>query len=242
MIMQAMQSLTWNREVLANAQVVINESSSTVSSETDRIEGARKAMTDARSTAHESTKSQRAIEADILAAQSEDSEYAKANLAFNETQQTVNVERDRVLNSVAYLKQKSLLAKDPESAVKGAKMRQEALGEDIDYQVANDKFKAAALAYSRIKTELFKASPDWAAASQAARDAHGEEGKANSEATRGALKKMPAARNLREANEIAAEAQMNINQALLILRSLNVKVPDAPAVDYSSPGSDPPAK
>ncbi len=238
MIAQATAALNYNRQVLAEATVVINENSTAVATSNERIEGARKSIGDARAALHDSAKSQRTIEAEILTAQGDDSPCSKAHIEFNESQQALNEERDRVLSSEEYLKKKADLAKEDGSAAKIAKLRHDSLEDDDHYQAASDRFKAATLVYNRIKSELFKANPEWVKASQESRDARVEENKNTAEATRGAMKRMPAARNLREATEIAAEARMNIAQAESVLRNLKVKIPAAPpGMDYSSAGS-----
>lgn len=221
MMAAAMQQLAYNQQVLAQAEATISEASSELDSAKDQIEGARKSMTDAKTSALDSTKSQKTIEAEILTAQGDDSEYTKANLAFLDAQQVLKEEKERVLTSEDYLKQKASLQKGSDSAIKVAKLQHDALEEDDDYQLANDKFKAATLSYNRIKNDLFKASPEWVAASQAAKEAHAEGSKASGEATRGALKSMPAKRALREAEEAAAVARMNIAQAQAMLNSMS---------------------
>jgi hypothetical protein len=220
MMAAAMQSLAMNQQILTQAEAVISEATAQLSTAQDQLEGARKSIDDAKTSALDSTKSQKTIEAEILTAQGDDSEYSKANLAFLEAQQLVKDEKEGVLTGEDYLKQKSALQKGSASAVKVAQLQKEALEEDDDYQRANDKFKAATLTYNRIKGELFKANPEWVAASQAAREAHSEGSKASGEATRGAMKSMPAKRRLREATEAAAQAKMNIAQAQMVLSSM----------------------
>jgi len=144
---------------------------------------------------------------------------------MNEAKEAMNESKERVLSSDAYLKKKAELAKESDSGPKIAKMRDTFLEQDDEYMSAMDKHKAAAIVFKRVKENLFKSNADWVAASKAAHDAHSDEIKANSEASRGAMKKMPAMRNLREAQEVADEARANIAAAETVLKSLNAPIP-----------------
>ena len=224
----ATQQLAMGRSMLAQAEAVVNDAQSQVSASNERIEGARRTISESRSGVIESNKSLKTIEADILAAQDENSEYAKASLAFHEAQDQLHEAQERILGSDEYLAKKKELAAatdDPEHATKLASLKHDALNGDPEFQKANDKFKSAKLVYTRVKTDLFKANNDWVAANQSSREASQEEAKASSEATRGAFKKLPAMRTLRKAQEVAAEARVTIAQAEWMLKSLNAPIP-----------------
>lgn len=234
MISQLQMQLTQLQQVLASAEMTISDAQSQVSTANDRIEGARKSISDAKSGALESSKSQKSIEAEILSAQSEDSEYAKANLAFLEAQEDLKVAQDRVLASDAYQAEKAAVLKAPDHAAKLSKLQHDALADDPGYMAARDKLKAARVVVNHVKMDLFKANSDWVAATAAAKDAQSEETKANSEATRGAMKKLPAMRNLREAQAVADEARENIAAIQYQLKLLGAQPPKGSPTAYSA--------
>jgi len=225
MIQAAQQQLVMGTQMLAAAESAASEAQSEVSAATDRIEGARKSITDAKSGAQESTKSQKSIEAEILAAQSDGSEYAKASLAFFAAQEDLKSAKERVLSADTYLAEKAKLLKEENHAAKLSKLQRDALNDDDQYVPALDKSKSTSLVLNRIKNDLFKANSDWVAAAAANKEAAAEEAKANVEASKGAFKKMPAVRSLREARAAADEARAVVVDAQMKLRMLGAQPP-----------------
>jgi chromosome segregation ATPase len=223
MIAQAQQQLAMGQQMLAAAEMAVSEAQSTVSAATDRIEGARKSISDAKSGAAESSKSQKSIEAEILAGQSDNSEYAQASLALLSAQEELKAAQERALGSDEYLAAKAALMKEDNHAGKISKLQHDTLASDDAYSAALDKAKSARLVLNRVKSDLFKANSEWAAAVAANKEAAAEEAKANSEANRGAFKKMPAVRNLREARAAADEAREIVAQAQMTLRMLGAQ-------------------
>jgi chromosome segregation ATPase len=230
MIQQATGQLNTYRQALAAAETEVNSASGDVSAAQGRVEDARKAIQDARASGVESAKSLKTIEAEILAAQTDGSEFSKASLALHEAQDAEKEARERVLDAASYKEKKAALMKvEDERAAKLAKLKSDTLAEDMDYQDTADKLKAAQTKFVRVKTALFKASAEWVSASKASREADGAESKAHDDATRGAMRNMPAKARLREAQEAAAEARAGIAQAEAILRNLNAPIPKPPA-------------
>lgn len=233
MINNLQMQLTQAQQALSAAQSAIADAEGQVSAANERIQGARQSLTDAKSGALESSKSQKSLEAEILAAQSESSDYAKANIAFLEAQEEVKAAQERVYSSESYQAQKTAILKEPNHAAKLAKLQHDALADDIGYATAHEKLKAAKALVSHVKLDLFKANSDWVAASAAGKDAQSEETKANSEATRGAFKKLPAMRNLREAQAQADEARETIATIQYQLKLLGAQ-PKAGTPAYTS--------
>lgn len=176
----------------------------------------------------ESARSQRSIEAEILAGQAEDSEYAKANLANHEAQDELKTAQEEALTNEEFQTKRAALLKEEDHGLKIAQLQRETLGNDLAYQKALDKSKAAKLTLQHIKSGLFKENTEWVDAAHAAKERAADETKANNEATRGAFHRMPAVRNLREANAAADKARAVIAQAENVLRSLNAPIPPQP--------------
>jgi hypothetical protein len=223
MVAAAQQQLAMARQVLAQAEMEANDAQSVINPAQERIEGARKSISDAKSGALESSKTQKSIEAEILGAQSETSDYAKANIAFLEAQDEVKTTTEDALSNDEYLAKKAAISKEDGYAANMTKLRAETLQNDMAYQKAFDKLKASRVVLNRIKMDLFKGSTEWEAAVAANKEHAADETKANQEATKGAFKKMPAVRKLREANAVADEARASIAQAEMMLKSLGAK-------------------
>jgi chromosome segregation ATPase len=235
MIAAAQQQLAMGQQMLSAAETAASEAQSEVSAATDRIEGARKSISDAKSGASESTKSQKSIEAEILAAQSDKSEYAQASLALLGAQEELKSAQERVLSDEKYLANKAGLLKEENHAGKVAKLQRDTLAADTAYSEALDKAKAARLVLNRVKSDLFKANSDWVAAASASKEAAAEESKANIEASKGAFKKMPAVRNLREARAAVEDARAVVADAQMKLRMLGAQpAKGTPTTPYSS--------
>lgn len=234
MINNLQMQLAQAQQALSAAQMAISDAEGQVNSANDRIQGARQSIADAKSGALESTKSQKSIEAEILAAQEDGSDYAKANLAFLEAQEEVKAAQERIYSSESYLTQKTIILKEPSHAAKLAKLQHDALADDIGYTTAFEKLKAAKAVINHVKMDLFKANAEWVAATAASKDAQTEETKANSEATRGAFKKLPAMRNLREAQAAADEAREAVATIQYQLKLLGAQPKTTPASTSAS--------
>ncbi len=235
MITMAQQQLTMAEQALSAAQMEASEAQSQVSAASDRIEGARKSISDAKSGAMESTKSQKSVESEILAGQSENSDYAKASLALLAAQEELKSAKERALSSEEYLAKKSALLKEGNHAAKASKLQHDTLTADDDYSAALDKTKAAGVTLNHIKSDLFKANSDWVAAVSASKEAAVEEAKASNEANRGAFKKMPAVRNLRAANASVEDARLLVQEAQMKLQMLGGQpAKGTPTTPYSS--------
>ena len=155
-------------------------------------------------------------------------------MAFHEAQDDLKTAKEQVVSSDEYISQRTAILKEESHAAKLAKFEHDSLMDDPAYQRAHDKQKAAKLVYDRVRSELFKANADWVAATSASKEASEEENKASSEATRGAMKKMPAMRNLREAKAVADDARASIAEAEMVLRSLNATPRDTGGTPYGS--------
>lgn len=220
-IAAAQQQLAQGKQALNEAEAAIGKYKDEIATATGDIEGAKKTIDEAKSTTVESRKSLKSIEADILAAQKEDSDYGRANAALTKAQDEVKAAKEAALGGEGYLAQRAAILQEENHAVKLAKYERQTLTDNLDYQRALDRAKSAKAALDRVKTDLFKANADWASATAAAREASAEESKARLTANKGAVKKTPAMRNLKEAEEAAQEARQQIAQATSVLQQFN---------------------
>lgn len=220
-ITMAQQQLAQGQAALSEAETAIGKYKEAIATATGDIEGAKKTIDEAKSTTADSRKSLKSIESDILAAQKENSDYARANSAFQKTQDEVKAAKEAALASQGYLTQKAALQNEDNHAVKLAKFERQTLSDNQNYQQALDQAKTAKVNLDHIKNDLFKANSDWVNATAAAHEASAEESKARLTANKGAVKKTPAMRNLRDAEEAAEDARQQIAQATAILQQYN---------------------
>jgi septal ring factor EnvC (AmiA/AmiB activator) len=187
---------------------------------------AREALQEAVQQENEINKKLRGIEDDILDAQSDDSEYAKALDDIHLAQRAMDTELHRILK-------RTLPADDEDEATRLSELahltieEREKLAADSRYTAKQHALHLAMDQLRAVKTKLFQASDEW-------KKAHEERHRINQEEAQQELSVQGAANNssasrkeLQTTAEIAASARASIAQAEARLKALGAK-PKAP--------------
>lgn len=216
------------RQVLAAAESQAAMSEQELGGLKERIAAARKEIEAAGSEERKAREELRAIESRILYAQGPESPLSKAQAAIDEAQQALDLELHRLVSLPEH-------AGKPTSADRSADSRllsagdKETLRNDAEYQSALRRLESAKRGFAQIREDWFKQDPDWVAASKAVAEADQKERKSKQEGKTGAMGSVPAKRNLRTAQDVAAAARATIAQGEAMLRQLGVRPSQANA-------------
>ena len=210
------------RQVLAAAESQAAMSEKELSVVRERIAAARSEIEAAGSAEREAIAELRELESDIVEAQGADSPLGKAQAAIDDAQVSLDWELHRVLSLPGHTGTPTAADRSAEARSLSATQR-DALRKDVEYQLALERVASAKRNLAQIREDVFKRNPEWVAASKAVTEAHKKESKAKQDGSIGAIRSMPAKRDLRTSQDVAAAARATIAQGEAMLRQLGVK-------------------
>jgi chromosome segregation ATPase len=196
----------------AMSQRQIDEAAQKLSSIRDTLEKER-------SNIAEAGKTLRAIEAEIVAAQPEDSDFAHAQAAVDDAKKALNREMRRVVSTT--------------ESGKLTPSQKEALEEDSAYRFARQEMQKAAKELDSLRQKLFRANEDWLAARREQIDAEKAAREQKKQAGTTGLGSLSDKQDLRTARGVASAAMTVVAMGELRLRQLGVR-PRTPS--QRSPG------
>jgi hypothetical protein len=197
------------KNVLAAAETQAAMSQRQIDEAAQKLSTIRDALEKERENIAEAGKTLREIETEIVADQPPDSEFARAQTAFEQAQKTYHREMRRVVSST--------------STAKLSSSQKEALEADSAYRFARQEMQKAAKELSRIRQKLFRANEDWLAARREQIDADKSARDQKRQAGTTGLGSLSDKQDLRTAREVAAAARTMIALGESRLRYLGVR-------------------
>lgn len=226
------QQLSVARQILANAESQTAMSQGEVNQALAKLSGIRTEIESAEDDVEQAVKTLHAIEAEILAEQPPDSEFATALAAETQAKDDVHRAIHRVLGLPEHPGQSVDAALLNDVAEISAAQRQ-ALDSDVNYLVAQQDLKDAAARVEKLRRQLFQANADWIAAERDLSEAHTRAREGTEQAKTAGLSSLDDRQDLSRAQNVAAAARALVAQGEARLRQLGAK----PAASSGSGGS-----
>ena len=217
---------------IAAAMMVLNDavsreemSKSTLDDAHQRVLAARAAMDGAAAEEHQSSKSMQEIEVRLMSEQGPGSELIQAQAKVDSMREALDREVHRVLALPAHAERPTAADYAHEVAML-TPAQKGGLKKDAGFRQASDDLRAAVRDVVSVRHALFEKDSDWSAAKQAAVEAAQRQRTASNDLARDAgLSQFTPKRELRSAQELAAEARATIATGKAALRMLGVHVP-----------------
>jgi hypothetical protein len=202
------QQLSAAQDVLATAQSQGAASQQALDAAASKLSSIRDELEQSRLDANEGQKAMHEIEAEILAEQPADSEYARVKAEVENAKTALNREVRRILPAA--------------DSAKLSETDRQMLEEDAEYRRARLALQSAAKMLDRVRQKLFRADPDWVSAEKDLYAARQEEHEQEQAATTTGVGTLSDKQDLRSAQGLAAAAQAVIAKAEARLRRLGV--------------------
>ncbi len=171
-----------------------------------RVDGAMQGIEDAALQAELATVRLQSIEAEIEAAEGEDSELAQAEAAFEAARAALEKARNRVLASSSYQAAYKLALASSNKAELLPKARREALEKDKEFQEALREYELTDYLLKRERIRLYQASAEWRQTYEAARDSRFEKAEARDDLRGGLTHQLAGRVTARQADAAKARA------------------------------------
>jgi DNA repair exonuclease SbcCD ATPase subunit len=228
MIKAALAQVAAGKQVLAAAESQASDAESRLSEANNILQGARGALDTARSDARKSSEQLSSIEDGIITGAGSESEIYLARENLQSAKEKLNTALKDALGSDAYQAKVAAAESSPEKVKVLSELRKTTLEDDKAYQDALENLAKAKAKFSRLHAEIVETNSEYKAAAAALHEAHQESSKADHEAHRGGGQKLPAVRNLKAANNVAANARAAIAEGEAMLKQLGYKPPAPP--------------
>lgn len=222
MIQSIQNQVAVARQVLAAAESQTAMSEQELGAVRERLVAARSEIEAAGSEERKAREELREIESSILSDQGPESPSGKAQAAVDEAQQALDRQLHRLVSLPEHAAELTAADRSADARLLSASDRG-TVRNDAQYQSALGRLTSAKRDFAQIRDDLLKRTPEWIAASKAVAEAHQKESKLKQDGNTGAIRSMPAKRNLRTAQDVAAAARATVVQGEAMLRQLGVK-------------------
>lgn len=241
-ISQTQAQLVGAQQVLKVAMTELAACQAAVAGLQGKLESATEASKTSRTEVGTNAQHLRELEQQIENSQPKDSPFATAKAAFVEAKEALERDQARVFQSAEYKSKFQEISQGSEKSEKLPKLKEETLKNDLAFQRTRIQFDAARAAYDKERSALLAKNAEWLAANKDAAATRSEQTKAEQMAQAHAMQKMTANSKLKEATQVAATAQANVQQLTATLHSLQRSIGQKPTTPGESKATQPKPK